>query len=132
MYIVSLDTFKDILRFIDDNYMTSVKAIIWNINPNVRCDRLLTSQANLINKFSPKTVWNNVIIIAKQSMSPEDDCRYSAVFTELCQNENYVKSWKIILFYFLYRGALTAALDYNSVANTQILGKRSDTSCWLQ
>ena len=76
MYIVSLDTFKDILRFIDDNYMTSVKAIIWNINPNVRCDRLLTSQANLINKFSPKNVWNNVIIIAKQSMSPEDDCRY--------------------------------------------------------
>ena len=50
--------------------------LVWNVNPNVRCDRLLTKQANLINKFAPKDVWNNVIIIAKQSMSPEDDCRY--------------------------------------------------------
>ena len=36
------ETFKDILRFIDDNYMTSVKAVIWNVHPNVRCDAVLT------------------------------------------------------------------------------------------
>jgi hypothetical protein len=50
------DTFKDILRFIDDNYMTSVKAIIWAVHSNVRCDGLLTSQAKLIDKFAPKEV----------------------------------------------------------------------------
>ena len=36
------ETFKDILRFIDDNYMTSIKAVIWNVHPNVRCDAVLT------------------------------------------------------------------------------------------
>ena len=90
------DTFKDILRFIDDNYMTKVKAIIWTVHPNVRCDGLLTNQAKLIEKFAPKIVWNNVIIIVKQSMSPEEDGR----------------------------GALTAALEYNSKANVQLLGYR--------
>ena len=90
------ETFKDILRFIDDNYMTSVKAIIWNVHPNVRCDAVLTSQAKLINKFAPKEVWNNVIVITKQSMSPEDDGR----------------------------GAMAAALEYHSGANVQLLGYR--------
>ena len=69
------ETFKDILRFIDENYMTSVKAIIWNVNPNVRCDALLTNQAKLINLFAPQEIWNNVIIIVKQSLNPEDDGR---------------------------------------------------------
>ena len=36
------ETFKDILRFIDDNYMTGIKAVIWNVHPNVRCDAVLT------------------------------------------------------------------------------------------
>ena len=77
-------------------YMTSVKAIIWNVHPNVRCDAVLTSQAKLINKFAPKEVWNNVIVITKQSMSPEDDGR----------------------------GAMAAALEYHSGANVQLLGYR--------
>ena len=76
--------------------MTSVKAIIWNVHPNVRCDAVLTSQSKLINKFAPKEVWNNVIVITKQSMSPEDDGR----------------------------GAMAAALEYHSGANVQLLGYR--------
>ena len=55
--------------------MTSVKAIIWNVNPNVRCDALLTNQAKLINLFAPQEIWNNVIIIVKQSLNPDDDGR---------------------------------------------------------
>ena len=90
------ETFKDILRFIDENYMTNVKAVVWAIHPNVRCDAVLSSQAKLIEKFAPKVVWNNVIIVVKQSMSPEDDGR----------------------------GAMTAALDYNANANVQLLGYR--------
>lgn len=90
------ETFKDILRFIDDNYLTSVKAFIWTIHPNVRSDAVLTAQARLIDKFCPKDVWNNVIIVAKQSMSPDDDCR----------------------------GSLAAALDFHHRANIQHLGYR--------
>ena len=96
VYFDDDDTFKNILRFIDDNYMTKVKAIIWTVHPNVRCDGLLTNQAKLIEKFAPKIVWNNVIIIVKQSMSPDEDGR----------------------------GAITAALEYNSRANVQLLGYR--------
>ena len=55
--------------------MTSVEAIIWNVNPNVRCDALLTNQAKLINLFAPQEIWNNVIIIVKQSLNPDDDGR---------------------------------------------------------
>jgi hypothetical protein len=57
---------------------------------------LHTSQAKLINKFAPKDVWSNVIIVAKQSMSPEDDGR----------------------------GAMAAALEYHSGAYVQLLGYR--------
>ena len=73
-----------------------VKAIIWNVHPNVRCDAVLTSQAKLIDKFAPKDVWNNVIVIAKQSMCPEDDGR----------------------------GALAAALEHHLGANVQLIGYR--------
>ena len=61
--------------YIDENYMTSLEAIIWNVNPNVRCDALLTNQAKLINLFAPQEIWNNVIIIVKQSLNPDDDGR---------------------------------------------------------
>ena len=50
------ETFKNILRFIDDNYLTRIKAVIWNVQPNHRKDALLTSQAKLIDKFAPKEV----------------------------------------------------------------------------
>ncbi len=90
------DTFKDILRFIDTNYMTKIKAVVWNVHPNVRADKLLCKQAALIDRFAPKEIWNNCIIIVKQSMSPDDDGR----------------------------GAMRAALDFNAHANVQLLGYR--------
>lgn len=52
-----------------------MKAIIWNILPNVRKDALLTKQARLINLFKPKEIWHNVVIICKQSRNPEDDAQ---------------------------------------------------------
>ena len=50
-----------------------VKAILWTILPNVRKDALLSKQANMINKFKEVDIWNNVIIVCKQSRNPEDD-----------------------------------------------------------
>ena len=68
-------TFKDILRFICDEELLRVKAIVWNILPNVRKDALLTKQARLINLFKPKEIWHNVVIVCKQSRNPEDDAQ---------------------------------------------------------
>ena len=50
-----------------------MKAILWTILPNVRKDALLSKQANMINKFKEVDIWNNVIIMCKQSRNPEDD-----------------------------------------------------------
>jgi len=69
------ETFKDILRFIDKYEITKVSAIIWNIVPNVRRDALLAGQARLINLFKENDIWNNVLIIAKQSLNPKVDCQ---------------------------------------------------------
>ena len=65
IYIDDL-TFKEILQFINDNRLLKVKAIIWTVLPNVRKDALLKKQANLIDRFKPTEIWNNVIIICKQ------------------------------------------------------------------
>ncbi len=62
-----------------------VKAVIWNISPNVRRDALLTGQARLINLFKKQDIWNNVIIVAKQSLSPESDCQVIGAKTTLCK-----------------------------------------------
>lgn len=69
------DTFKDILRFIDQYNITRVKAVIWNVVPNVRRDALLTGQARLINLFKEGDIWDNVVVVAKQSLNPEVDCQ---------------------------------------------------------
>ena len=90
------ETFKTILKFIDDNYLTKIKAVIWTVHPNVRSSQGLSSQAKLIDKFAPKEIWDKVVIIVKQSMVPNEDGR----------------------------GALAAALEYNVNANVQILGYR--------
>ena len=87
-------TFKDILRFIESNQLLRVKAIIWNILPNVRKDALLTKQARLIDLFKPKEIWQNVMIICKQSRNPEDDAQ----------------------------GALAAARQFNPKAQPPVLG----------
>ena len=75
-------TFKDILRFICDEELLRVKAIVWNILPNVRKDALLTKQARLINLFKPKDIWHNVVIVCKQSRNPEDDAQVIVTLNE--------------------------------------------------
>lgn len=65
-HISDNDTFKDILMFINDHNLHQVKAIIWNINPNIREDDLITRQAYLINLFKDEEIWKNVIIICKK------------------------------------------------------------------
>lgn len=87
-------TFKDILRFIGDHQLLRVKAIIWNVLPNVRKDALLSKQARLINLFKPKQIWQNVMIICKQSRNPDDDAQ----------------------------GALAAARAFNPKAEPPVLG----------
>ena len=42
------ETFREILRFICSNYLTSIKAILWHVLPNVRRDALLTRQARYL------------------------------------------------------------------------------------
>jgi len=68
-------TFKDILMFINKYDITKVSAIVWNIVPNVRRDALLMNQARLINLFKESEIWNNVLIVAKQSLNPKVDCQ---------------------------------------------------------
>ena len=65
-HISDNDTFKDILMFINEHNLHQVKAIIWNINPNIREDDLITRQAYLINLFKEDEIWKNVIIICKK------------------------------------------------------------------
>ena len=52
--------------FINEHNLHQVKAIIWNINPNIREDDLITRQAYLINLFKEDEIWKNVIIICKK------------------------------------------------------------------
>ena len=68
------ETFKDILRFINKHDITRVRCIIWNILPNIRKDALLKKQAELINLFKAEDIWRNVVIVAKQSLTPAEDC----------------------------------------------------------
>ena len=68
------ETFKNILRFISKNDILRVSCVIWNILPNIRKDALLRKQAQMINLFKAEEIWRNVIIVAKQSLNPEEDC----------------------------------------------------------
>jgi len=69
-------TFREILTFIDKYNITKVAAVIWNISPNVRRDAVLAGQARLIDMFlEGGRIWENVIIVAKQSLSPGVDCQ---------------------------------------------------------
>ena len=68
------------MRFVNFILFIQVKAVIWNISPNVRRDALLTGQARLINLFKKRDIWDNVIIVAKQSLNPESDCQVSDIW----------------------------------------------------
>jgi hypothetical protein len=54
MFLSDDFTFKEILRFIGEQQLLRVKAILWCILPNVRKDALLLKQARLIDMFKPK------------------------------------------------------------------------------
>ena len=45
------ETFKNILKFIQEHELNKVKAIIWTVLPQERKDARLQRQANFINKF---------------------------------------------------------------------------------
>ena len=72
--------FSFAVRFVNFILFIQVKAVIWNISPNVRRDALLTGQARLINLFKKRDIWDNVIIVAKQSLNPESDCQVSDIW----------------------------------------------------
>ena len=66
-------SFQEILLFLKNNGQERIKAVIWNVIPNVRLDAVLKKQAGFIDSLKPQEIWRNVIIICKQSMKPERD-----------------------------------------------------------
>lgn len=66
--------FREILTFLFSEKITSVAGIIWNVIPDIRSSAMVTCQAKLINLFHPD-IWNNVIIVAKESLNPAKNCQ---------------------------------------------------------
>ncbi|XP_040569415.1 uncharacterized protein [Lepeophtheirus salmonis] len=109
-----VETFQDILKFINRYNIRLVRAIVWNVHPgSIRQDATLHKQAHLINQFADKRIWNNVVIICKQAIKAEKEGA----------------------------GALRAAYDFNKTSKVQIKGYRyiddpafddSDLSQFLQ
>eukprot|EP00092_Neocalanus_flemingeri_P026565 GFUD01028790.1.p1 GENE.GFUD01028790.1~~GFUD01028790.1.p1 ORF type:complete len:475 (+),score=82.08 GFUD01028790.1:64-1488(+) len=60
------ESFKEVLKFIQEQRLLKIKAIIWTILPQERKDARLQRQAEFINRFKEEAIWDNVIIIAKQ------------------------------------------------------------------
>jgi len=60
------ESFKEVLKFIQEQRLLKIKAIVWTILPQERKDARLQRQAEFINRFREESIWNNVIIIAKQ------------------------------------------------------------------
>jgi len=60
------ESFKEVLRFIQEKRLLKIKAIVWTILPQERKDARLQRQAEFINRFREEAIWDNVIIIAKQ------------------------------------------------------------------
>ena len=60
------ENFKEVLRFMDENDLKDVHAIVWTVSPTPRMDAKLQKQANFINQFGDSMIWRNVVIIAKQ------------------------------------------------------------------
>jgi len=90
------DTFQETLRFLSNKSLTQVAAIVWCVSPNIRQDATLQHQAQFIDQFGHKKIWDNVIIICKQAVNPDHDAA----------------------------GALRAAQHFNSAAKTKVIGYR--------
>lgn len=71
------ESFKNVLKFIQEEKLLKIKAIIWTILPQERKDARLQRQAEFINRFRDSEIWRNVIILAKQpgSFSLEKSCQ---------------------------------------------------------
>jgi len=64
---------QDTLSYLNNNDLLKISAIIWCVSPNIRQDATLQRQAEFINEFLPKTIWENVIVICKQAVNPSKD-----------------------------------------------------------
>ena len=56
---------QETLRFLSNKSLTKVSAIVWCVQPNIRQDATMQRQAQFIDQFSNKTIWDNVIIICE-------------------------------------------------------------------
>jgi len=65
--------FQETLRFLNSHDLLKISAIVWCVAPNIRQDSTLQKQAEFINDFLPKNIWENVIILCKQSLNPAID-----------------------------------------------------------
>jgi len=117
------ETFQDMLRYLHRQNLTKVKAIIWTVHPGtIRQDATLNKQAKLIDMFAEKDIWNNVIIICKQSMNPEYDAR--GAIQASC-NYNNLPKLKVTGYRFLDDPSFTAE-QYNLMEENIELRKVSN------
>ena len=61
------EAFQYILKFLQKQKISHVVGVIWTVNPDVRMTARLQEQANRINMFRERSVWDNVIIVVKQT-----------------------------------------------------------------
>jgi hypothetical protein len=61
--------FKELLRHMQNNKLSKVKAVVWCVLPQPRMDTTLQAQAKFIDMFTVEDdkgrIWSNVIIICK-------------------------------------------------------------------
>ena len=61
------------MRYLHRKDLLSLKAIIWNVSGAQRQTGTLTAQAEFIDSFAPKKIWDHVIIICKKATNPEGE-----------------------------------------------------------
>ena len=66
--------FRDILTFLINEKISHIAGIIWNVSPNIKADLVLQGQAGLISQMHAD-IWGHVVVLAKQSMKPAQDCQ---------------------------------------------------------
>jgi hypothetical protein len=80
------ETFREILAFIHHHQMAELLAVVWCVAPGVRTDAslrcdfpawpaLARRQAEFIDKLKAGEIWDNVIVVVKQSVNPKYDAR---------------------------------------------------------
>jgi len=74
-------TFKDLLRHLQKERLTSIKAVLWFVMPTPRMDSMLQQQAKFIESFTTEDestrekeagqIWTNVVIVCKGKLATE-------------------------------------------------------------